>query len=161
MNATANVPGVFVYNPGTGTVLPVGASQTLSVQFTPTDTTDYTVASKSVTINVDSTGSPATLVLTNTLSRDVNQNVLVTLTVANTGGSPATGLQLTSAKIGSAVTTTSLPQSIPNVPAGGSQSITISFAAGSVGASGTKAVLSTSGTYAGGSFGGSGRITLP
>jgi Legume lectin domain/Abnormal spindle-like microcephaly-assoc'd, ASPM-SPD-2-Hydin len=51
LNATANVPGTFVYNPPAGTVLPAG-SQTLSVTFAPTDAVDYTTASAHVTILV-------------------------------------------------------------------------------------------------------------
>jgi hypothetical protein len=35
LNATASVPGTFVYTPAAGTVLPVGNGQTLSVAFTP------------------------------------------------------------------------------------------------------------------------------
>src|SRR3989442_398809 len=38
LNATASVPGVFTYTPPAGTVLHAG-SQTLTVSFTPTDTT--------------------------------------------------------------------------------------------------------------------------
>ena len=45
LDATANVPGTFVYTPAAGTVLNAG-SQTLSVTFTPTDTTNYTTATK-------------------------------------------------------------------------------------------------------------------
>ena len=41
-NATASVPGTFVYSPPAGTVLPVGTGQPLSVTFTPTDTANYT-----------------------------------------------------------------------------------------------------------------------
>src|SRR5262249_37739388 len=52
LNATANVPGALVYTPPAGTALAVGAAQTLSVVFTPTDTTNYTTASASVSINV-------------------------------------------------------------------------------------------------------------
>jgi alpha-tubulin suppressor-like RCC1 family protein len=52
LNATANVPGTFVYTPALGTVLPAGAAQTLSVDFTPTDSANYTKATKSVTITV-------------------------------------------------------------------------------------------------------------
>jgi len=52
LDATANVAGAFVYNPAAGTILAVG-SQTLSVTFTPTDTTDYTSATASVTITVN------------------------------------------------------------------------------------------------------------
>ena len=62
LNATATwtvggvngpVAGSFTYTPAAGTVLNAGAGQTLSVTFTPTDTTDYNTASDSVTINVD------------------------------------------------------------------------------------------------------------
>jgi hypothetical protein len=52
LDATANVPGTFVYSPSSGTNLPVGNGETLSVVFTPTDGTDYTTATKNVSINV-------------------------------------------------------------------------------------------------------------
>ena len=52
LDATANVAGAFAYTPTTGTVLKAGNSQTLSVTFTPTDTTDYATASNGVSINV-------------------------------------------------------------------------------------------------------------
>ena len=53
LDASANVPGTFSYSPDLGTVLNAGAGQTLSVTFTPTDTTDYTTATATATINVD------------------------------------------------------------------------------------------------------------
>lgn len=46
------VAGMFNYNPPSGTVLPIGPAQTLSVAFTPTDTANYNPASASVVINV-------------------------------------------------------------------------------------------------------------
>ena len=49
-NGTA-VAGTFSYNPAVGTVLAAG-SHTLGVTFTPTDTTDFTVATGSVSITV-------------------------------------------------------------------------------------------------------------
>jgi hypothetical protein len=52
LNAAASVPGSFTYTPAAGTVLKAGAGQTLSVSFTPTDTTDYTTATARVTLNV-------------------------------------------------------------------------------------------------------------
>ncbi len=52
LNATASVAGTFSYSPAAGTVLTVGNGQTLSVTFTPSDTTDYTGASATATINV-------------------------------------------------------------------------------------------------------------
>ncbi len=50
LNATASVPGTFVYTPTAGTVLPAG-TQTLSVTFTPTDTANYNQTTKTVSIN--------------------------------------------------------------------------------------------------------------
>ena len=55
LNATASVPGTFTYNPPTGTVLPIGSGQALSVTFTPTDSTDYNTAVASAQINVKQT----------------------------------------------------------------------------------------------------------
>lgn len=52
LNATASVPGTFLYSPAAGTVLGAG-SQTLSVSFTPTDATDYTTAIASVALQVN------------------------------------------------------------------------------------------------------------
>lgn len=51
LDATASVPGTFMYSPAAGTVLPTG-TQTLSVTFTPNDTTDYTTQTATTTINV-------------------------------------------------------------------------------------------------------------
>jgi hypothetical protein len=55
LDARASVPGTFVYSPPAGTVLAVG-SQTLTVTFTPTDTTDYTTAKASVVLVVNQSG---------------------------------------------------------------------------------------------------------
>ena len=52
LNATANAAGSFLYEPPLWTVLNAGVGQTLSVTFTPTDTTNYLPATKSVTIDV-------------------------------------------------------------------------------------------------------------
>ena len=53
LDATASVPGTFTYTPATGTALPAGNGQTLSVSFAPTDNKDYTTAGATATINVD------------------------------------------------------------------------------------------------------------
>ena len=55
LDASASVPGTFVYSPTAGTVLSTG-SQTLTVTFTPTDTTDYTTATASVVLVVNQSG---------------------------------------------------------------------------------------------------------
>jgi len=52
LNATADVAGIFVYTPASGTKLEVGTGQNLKVDFTPTDATNYNSISKSVKINV-------------------------------------------------------------------------------------------------------------
>lgn len=52
LNATVTIAGVLVYSPASGTLLLPG-SQTLGVTFTPTDTTDYTTATKTVTLLVN------------------------------------------------------------------------------------------------------------
>ncbi|MGA3263482.1 MAG: hypothetical protein ABSC47_05495 [Terracidiphilus sp.] len=51
LNATASVPGTFVYTPGAGSVLPAG-THTLSVTFTPTNDTNYTTAQATVSVTV-------------------------------------------------------------------------------------------------------------
>jgi hypothetical protein len=159
LDATANVPGSFQYNPPAGTVLAVGNGQTLSAAFTPTDTTDYNSASGTATINVKPT--PAQLVVTKTLSRDsVTHEVVVSVTVTNAGGTLAQNVQLTLGKIGTQATTTALPQPLGDLASGAAASTALRFPA-STGNSGAAAVLSVGGTYTGGSFTSASRITLP
>jgi hypothetical protein len=52
LDATANVPGSFVYTPAIGTVLPAG-SQTLSVKFTPSGVPNATPISSTVSLTVN------------------------------------------------------------------------------------------------------------
>lgn len=52
LNATASVPGSFLYSPAVDALLPAGA-QTLSVTFTPADTANYTSRSSNVVIQVN------------------------------------------------------------------------------------------------------------
>jgi hypothetical protein len=59
LNASSTVAGTFAYSPLASTVLTAG-THTLSVIFTPTDKTDYTTASGSVTLTVN----PALLTVT-------------------------------------------------------------------------------------------------
>lgn len=133
LDATANVPGAFVYTPPAGTVLPVGNGQTLSVAFTPTDTTDYNGATASTTINVvapagGGTGTPPNLILTNTLARGAGNVLVLTVTLANSGGTAAQNMTLTGAKIGTTAGTP-LPQTIGTIAAGASVQTTVTFPA--------------------------------
>jgi hypothetical protein len=52
LNATANVPGSFAYNPTYGTVLNSGTN-ILSVIFTPSDTVDYSSATNTVSLVIN------------------------------------------------------------------------------------------------------------
>jgi hypothetical protein len=51
LNATASVPGKFVYSPAAGEILSAGV-HTLSVLFTPTDSADYASVQSSVSLTV-------------------------------------------------------------------------------------------------------------
>ena len=61
LNATANVPGVFTYTPASGTLMSTPGNFQLSVTFAPTDSTDYTIASDSVTLSVTAVTSAPTV----------------------------------------------------------------------------------------------------
>ena len=52
LDATASVPGTFVYSPTAGAVQP-GGTDKLSVTFTPSDSTDYSTVKASVTLVVN------------------------------------------------------------------------------------------------------------
>jgi hypothetical protein len=68
LNATANVPGSFAYNPTNGIVLNTGTNR-LSVIFTPTDTVDYSSATDTVSLNVEKADQTITFApLTNALA---------------------------------------------------------------------------------------------
>src|SRR6185503_18022978 len=58
LNATADVPGTFVYTPAAGAVLPAGNGQELEVLFTPDDSANYSSTTTTVLIDVIK-GTPA------------------------------------------------------------------------------------------------------
>jgi hypothetical protein len=95
LNASANVPGMFVYTPPAGTVLPPG-NQPLSVVFTPTDSLDYSPATAQVTILVTQPAisiSPSSLNFGTVSSGKV---AFLTVTVSNIGN---TNLSITNISI--------------------------------------------------------------
>jgi hypothetical protein len=59
LDATANVPGAFVYLPAAGNVPAAGTAQ-LSAAFTPTDTTNYASTTAKNSLVVGATGGPST-----------------------------------------------------------------------------------------------------
>jgi hypothetical protein len=101
-----------------------------------------------------------TIVVTASLSRDSGTNeVVASLTLTNTGTGPASNVQLTSALLGSTATTTPLPN-VGTIPAGGSAMATLRFP-GTAGSPGAASVLRVAGSYTGGTFASSSRVTLP
>ena len=60
LNASSTVAGTYVYTPAGGAVLTAGP-QTLSVTFTPTDSTDYTMATATVQLTVNKASATVTL----------------------------------------------------------------------------------------------------
>lgn len=90
LDATANVPGTFVYAPAAGTVLAPGM-QTLSTTFTPTDTVGYNTATASVTLEVDEPGGgPPPMIESNVaVSDEKDGRVLLYLAPLSSGMSPA------------------------------------------------------------------------
>lgn len=91
LNATASVPGSFMYSPGLGTILGVG-SQTLSATFTPTDSTDYSSANASVSLQV----TPASQTITFTTNAPASAVYNSSFAVAATGGGSGNPVTFTS-----------------------------------------------------------------
>ncbi|MDR3664312.1 MAG: Ig-like domain repeat protein, partial [Mycobacterium sp.] len=90
LDASTPVAGTFVYSPLAGTVLNAGLAQTLSVTFTPTDTTDYTTATKTVSIDVGQAGS--SVAVGSSLNPSTSgQNITFTTTITVGGPASASG----------------------------------------------------------------------
>ena len=83
LDASSTIPGTFVYSPAAGAVLAVGI-QTLSVTFTPTDTTDYTTATQSVLLTVNAGASMLSINASSVGFGNVGLNTLATQTVTLT-----------------------------------------------------------------------------
>ncbi len=128
LNATATwngsaVPGTFTYNPLSGTVLSSGSNQTLSVTFTPADTSTYTNVTTNVLITVQQ--APLTVTASN-LVKTYGQTVTFAGTEFSTSGL-VNGDTATSATISS-------PGAAPAASvAGSSYAITITNATGTAG----------------------------
>ena len=84
------VTGTFTYTTAAGTVLGAGTGQSEAATFTPSDSTDYTTASATVTVNVAQDGTTTAAGLPNPINHTVyGQAVTFTATVASAG--PAVG----------------------------------------------------------------------
>jgi streptogramin lyase len=86
LNASANVPGSFAYNPAAGTIPPAG-TDTLTVTFTPADTKDYATVTASVSLTVSKPTPSFTLsALSASLSVAQNSSGSSTISVTDVGG---------------------------------------------------------------------------
>ena len=100
LNASASVPGSFVYSPAAGTILQVG-TQTLGVTFTPNDTTDYTTATKSVSITITQASTTTTITSISPNPAAVGSPVAVSVSViGSTNVSAPTGTVTVNASTG-------------------------------------------------------------
>ena len=99
LDASAGTGGSFAYSPASGTVL-VAGTQTLSVTFTPTDTTDYTTATGSVQLVVNratpaiTLASPATPCVNYDGTSDVTNWAVATAAGATGAAAPTGGATL-------------------------------------------------------------------
>jgi ELWxxDGT repeat protein len=89
LDAQASVPGTFAYSPAAGTILGAG-TQTLSVTFTPDDSTDDTTAAATTTVIV-SRATPTVQVIDGGVYS--GNPIPATATVAGLGASPASSLE--------------------------------------------------------------------
>jgi hypothetical protein len=108
LNATASVPGTFVYNPAAGTVLAAG-NQTLSVTFTPTDTTDYVSTSSTVLLTVNAVVEPSYTIAANLTSVTGSSSVTLTLNSDNYTGTVSFATNVTLSNGTTATVTASAP----------------------------------------------------
>ena len=96
---TAAIPGTFVYTPPSGTIEPQG-TDTLSVTFTPTDTTDYQSSTATVPLVVS---APVTPIVTPTISWPPIASIVY--------GTPLSSTQLNAVAMGAARPTPVTPSS--------------------------------------------------
>src|SRR5260370_1648554 len=108
LNATASVPGTLVYTPAAGSI-PAAGTDTLSVTFTPSDTTNYTTANKTVTLTV----TQATPVITWSNPASITYGTALSITQLNATASVPGTLVYTPAA--------------GSVPAAGSDTLSVTF----------------------------------
>jgi sugar lactone lactonase YvrE len=85
LNATASVPGFFIYTPGAGSVLNAVGVQQIQAVFTPNDTVDYSIVTEVVSITVE----PVTVISGGTYTLSANPASL-TVTAGSSGTSTFT-----------------------------------------------------------------------
>ena len=141
-NSTAVLPGTFAYSPGIGSVLRAG-TQTLSVTFTPTDTTDYAPVTQTVSLTVNPAIATTTLVTLSPITSFYQYAVVANVTVTAPGGvvvpiggtvsctaTPPSGSAITTATVsmnGTSTLAEVMILGLPITPTGTSYSVICSF----------------------------------
>jgi polygalacturonase len=161
LNATGGASGnpvtFTVSGPATliGTKLTTTGPGTITVTASQAGNANYNAATPvTQTIVVGTVQLTATAVLSNTGS-----GYQAVVTVTNSGNGTAQNVQLTAATLGGASGAV-VPASLGTIAGGGSASVTLTFPS-SAGTPGAGVVEKLTGTYTGGTFGGSFRATLP
>ena len=145
LNASATIPGVFVYSPALGAILPLG-SETLSVTFTPTDTTDYTSATQTVTLTVSLATPTLSINATSIGFGNVPENTMATQTVTLTSTGTAS-VTVISATVTGAGFTLAGPILLSTLTPGQSTNLGVQFDPATTGAAtGQLTIVSTSST---------------
>ncbi len=127
LNATASVPGTFVYTPPIGTVLLAG-TQTLAATFTPADTADYSPAEAMVALTVNPAPPVTYVVAASTLSVTGSANINLSLYSTNYAGTVSFATTVTSTN-GTASNVTAGAPSV-TLTNGGSASTVLTITAG-------------------------------
>ncbi len=153
LNATANVAGTFVYSPAAGTVLPPG-TQTLSVTFTPTDSTDYVSVTKTVSITINGDFS----ITVSPSSQTISSGHTATYTISVTPIAGLTGSVALTCSGGPAGSLCSISPSVDNLQ-GGTINSTVTLTPSKNVAHGTWTVTFT-GSYGNGALVHSASVTL-
>jgi hypothetical protein len=128
LNATASVPGTFVYTPAAGTQLNAGNDQGLTVDFYPTDSTNYeNVLGTTVQINVLRAPTSITITGTSPNPSTVGEAVTVSFTLNGIIGSSAGSVGVAGGEA-SCTTTAAFTSCTMVFPASGSFPLTATFA---------------------------------
>jgi hypothetical protein len=142
---TAQIPASDVSATGTATV------QVVDPTYTGGDGVSNLM---SVTI-----GAPK-LIVTSTLTRQVDNSIKAVIKFSNTGTAAATNVKLTSCQLGSTSPTTALPILAGDIAPATVATATV-YLPGTAGIPGSSSVLKANGAYDGGTFGSSLRVKVP
>jgi hypothetical protein len=134
LNATASVPGAFVYTPPSGTILNAGA-QTLSLNFTPTDTANYNSTTRTLSLTVNQAASPPLTVTASPTIIAYNSSCMLNatggagsgaVTYAASGGGSISGSTFTAVAVSGYVTITATQAADANhLPATGTVTVRV------------------------------------